>query len=198
MPQPKPNLQPVWLSIETAIMAWEPQHPTPHQNAFDLARMAHGLMGQHGINPRSIRPHTAARRIDAMLRDHGKAQHGITEALAACWNRVGVPEGYEPFQWAVMRFRWLKRPRKAPGSYVTKQQARLATLLWHAFSWLPPDHEGAVYLSCRHIANHTGTNKDYAALTLKEMVRAGILTPHRNHTQATATRYLLRHCPIDR
>lgn len=182
----------MWLAVETAIMSWMPSTP------FHLARILHGVMGQHDVNPRSIPTFTLARRLRAALSDHHPPCPGTVEAVVACWGAVYVPEGWNPVQWAVKRYRWVKRPRRAPGCYLTPEQRDLATLLWHVFTYLPPDDEWAVYGSVRELARHAGSNKDYVALTLRQMVSNGLIEIARPHTQATATRYLLRHCPIDR
>ncbi len=187
------------LAVEEAVMTWEPMCATPHENGFHLARVVQGALGRAGVNPRKVSPHTAATHVSAALRDH--CQHdfkGVVEALAASWGAVGTPEGWHPVEWAVQRFRWVKKPRRAPGAYVTKQQRDMATCLWYTFTHLKPDHNWMVYASLRTIATYTGVSHEYINCTLKLMVQNNLLQVGQKHTQAAATRYLLLHCPVDR
>lgn len=195
----KKSLAPAWLAVEENMMTWEPMCPTPHQNGFHVARIVHGVLGRHGINPRDVPVHVATKRVYAALKDH--CQHdfrGVVEAMAASWRRVGVPEGWEPVEWAVQRYRWLKRPRKAPGTYDTPDQRGLATLLWHTLCYLPPDDKHLSYAATRMLAKHTGWSHQYVAQTLKTMVSNNLLELHQPHTQATSPRYLIVYCPVYR
>ncbi len=161
-------------------------------DAFHLCRIAHGLLGQHDIDPFTIPPLRAARRINAALRDHHPKVAGVAEAVELAWATVIVAEGFDPVQWAVKRVGWMKRPKPARGHYVTAKQRQLATTLWHTFRLLPKDEHGQAYASCRHLARFIDADFKTIAAILHKLEDAGLLT--RNPLQSTcfADRFLVQ------
>ena len=187
----KHDLSPAWLAVEEAVMG--------HQftgdagvDAFQLCRIAHGLLGQHNVDPFSIAPFQAARRLHAALRDHHPDVAGVAELVETSWRSVMVPEGYDPVQWAVKRVGWLKRPQMARGKYVTPKQRRLATTIWHTFRLLPKDEHGFAFASCRKLARYVDADFKTVACLLHNLEGAGLLTRKRLESTCCADRFLVQ------
>lgn len=182
---------PAWLAVEQAIMDHQ-FTGDPEADAFQLCRIAHGLLGQHDIDPFSIAPLKAARRIHAALHDHHPSVAGVAEAVEGSWRSVVVAEGYDPVQWAVKRVGWMRRPKPAKGQYATPAQRRLATTIWHTFRLLPKDEHGEAYASCRHLALHLGVNMKTVATVLHKLESAGLLERNRLNSTCFADRFLVQ------
>jgi DNA-binding MarR family transcriptional regulator len=192
----KPDLVPVWLAIEQAVMEFSPTGD-PYHDGFCLARTAQGLMGQHGVDPFTVPPHTVGRRIEANLRDHcGTATPGTADFTAASWRLVVTAEGWHPAEWALMRYRW-SGGKRATGRYSTRAQRRLACEVYGLFQYLPPDTDGRVYCSVRTLGRYLKAGKDTIALTLKALEKNGLITRHKLPSQAHADRFSIN-LPPDR
>lgn len=164
----------------------------PEADAFSLCRVAHGLLGQHDTDPYAVPPMTAARRIDCALQDHHPAVRGVAEAVERSWRTVAVGEGFDPVHWAIMRVRWSKGLQRVRGKYVTSRQRRLAHTLWHAFRFLPKDHDGLAFASCRHLASHLDADFKTIAALLHKLEDAGHLTRYPQKSTCWADRFLVQ------
>lgn len=185
-----------WLAVEEAVMGHTFTDDCM-RDAFDLCRIAHGLLGQHDLDPFAVSPVKAARRIRAMILDHHGHKRGVPEGIMATWATIRTPEAWDPVQWAVKRFRWVKRPRRAPGTYLDAEQRALATACWHTLYFLL-DGDKVAYASTRKLALHLSSNKDYVALALRLLTEAGALQIATPATTVYSPRYFLPLLPIDR
>jgi hypothetical protein len=191
----KPDPSPAWLAIETALMEFRPKGK-PSEDAFTICRIAHGLMGQHDIDPQTIDPVKAARRIYANLTDHCREPFdGVAEAVEWAWPKVVVPEGWNIIQWAVKRFRWVKRPKIAPGRYATPKQREIATMLWYVFDYLPVDEKGLKFASCRDLAKHTGEPQATVGRIIHKLEHANVLRRAEKGSTASCARFEQLKCP---
>ena len=157
----------MWWPVGQACKEFRPTGDAG-RDGFDLARTAHGLLAQNGVDPRSIRPVAAGKALARLLLAH--CHHdtaGIPEMAAAAWHSVKVPEGFCPIGWAATLLRWAGKPKKAPGRYTTPAQHDLASAIFFILDHLPvqggevyaaveaPKGEFGVYLVS------DGSNKPY-------------------------------------
>lgn len=158
----------------------------PERDGFDLARITHGLLGQHGVNPYAIIALHASSRMDGILRRLHPQHVEAAIHLHAVWRKVVTPEAWHPVAWAAQRYFWTRNPRKAPGRYATASQRRIATAVLHTLNHLPRNEDGEVYASIRDLAHHLGLAKSTLQRT--------ITTLERNH--AITTRKPPPHSPL--
>lgn len=171
--------------MEAAVAEYAPTGD-PTRDGFAIARIAHGLLGQHGINPYALVQFHVTSHIDAILRRHHPQHVEAALHLHEVWRRVVTPEAWHPVAWAVQRFCWTRRPRKAPGRYASATQRRIATAVLHTLSYLPRNEDDEVYASIRDLAHYLNLAKTTVQRTITAL--------ERNH--AITTRKPPQHSPL--
>lgn len=179
----------MWWPVGQACRQFRPTGDAG-RDGFDLARTAHGLLAQNGVDPRSIRPVAAGKELARLLLAHCPHDTaGIPEMAAAAWHSVKVPEGFCPIGWAATLLRWAGRPKKAPGRYTTPAQHDLASAIFFILDHLPVQG-GEVYAAVRPLGHHLGVNKDVVAATINLMVQNGAITRVYKGNTHRAARFL--------